>query len=334
MAVRDPVRVGLIGTGGIAGHHLKELASLGPETVRVVALCDISEERVRAAAEGFEGTRVFTDHRRMFDDATEDLDVVYVCVPPFAHDTAEQLAAERGLHLFVEKPVVLDVELGLANLEAIRKAGVMSSVGYTLRYRHPWRTARDLLHDREVSMICADRWGGTPSDESNWWRVKEKSGGQLHEQTTHQVDSMRWIAGDIDEVYACFGHRVAVRTTNMTVPDSQVVTLQFSSGAVGYVSTVCTLTGGGGRNAMQVLMGDIVVDIDRDMTVRPEEAIELPAQSPDYESIDAAFVHAVASRDPTPILCDYEEGLKSAAVSLAANESARTGLPTKVWQGE
>jgi predicted dehydrogenase len=111
-----------------------------------------------------------------------------------------------------------------------------------------------------------------------------------------------------------------------------VVTLQFTSGAVGYVSTVCTLTRGGGRSGMQVLMGDVIADIGSDLTVRPEEAIAVPAQ-PEYESIDAAFVHAVASEDRTPILCDYEEGLKSAAVSLAANESARTGRPASVWQG-
>ena len=328
----DPVRIGLIGIGGIAGHHLQQLAGLGPEKARVVALCDISEERARAVAEGIEGARVFTDHRRMFDEAGKDLDAVYICVPPFAHDTAEQLAAEGGLHLFVEKPVVLDFELGLANLAAIRRAGILSGVGYTLRYRHPWRTARDLLHDRKVSMICADRWGGIPGDESNWWRVQEQSGGQLHEQTTHQVDTMRWIAGDVDEVYARYGYRVAKKTTNMTVPDSQVVTLQCTSGAVGYVSTVCTRTRGGGRSGMQVLMGDVIADIGSDLTVRPEEAIAVPAQ-PEYESIDAAFVHAVASDDRTPILCDYEEGLKSAAVSLAANESARTGRPASVWQG-
>ena len=186
------IRVGVIGVG-----RGRSFAGGASETVgmELVALCDISEERARAVAEGIEGARVFTDHRRMFDEAGKDLDAVYICVPPFAHDTAEQLAAEGGLHLFVEKPVVLDFELGLANLAAIRRAGILSSVGYTLRYRHPWRTARDLLHDRKVSMICADRWGGIPGDESNWWRVQEQSGGQLHEQTTHQVDTMRWIAG-------------------------------------------------------------------------------------------------------------------------------------------
>ena len=86
--VTDPVRVALIGTGGIAGHHLNELAALGADKVRVVALCDIAEDRAYAAAADIEGARVFTDYRQMFDDAGDELDAVYICVPPFAHDGA------------------------------------------------------------------------------------------------------------------------------------------------------------------------------------------------------------------------------------------------------
>jgi predicted dehydrogenase len=329
--VTDPVRIAFVGTGGIAGHHLQQLAALA-EQVRIVAACDLAADRAEAVVESY-GGRAYTDHRKMLDDEAEQLDAVYVCVPPFAHDDLEQRAAERGLHLFVEKPVVLDFDLGLANLEAIRAAGVLSSVGYTLRYRHPWRTARDLLHERDIAMLCSDRWGGLPGDTGHWWRVMDKSGGQLHEQTTHQIDAMRWVGGDVKQVYARYGLRVMADEVNMTIPEAQVVTLEFVSGAVGYVSTSCALTLGGGQNSMQVLLRDAVVDVGRGLAVRPEGALELPEEAPEYEGIDAAFVRAVRDGEPSPILCDYEEGLKSAAVSLAANRSAQSGRPEPVWQG-
>lgn len=328
----DPVRIGFIGTGGIANHHLKQLATLGAERVAIAALCDVAEDRARAAA-AEHGGRVFADHRWMLDEMGDGLDAVYVCVPPFAHDDAERNAAAAGLHLFVEKPVVLDLELGLANLEAFRAAGVLTSVGYTLRHVHPWRTAHDLLAGRPVGLICADRWGGMPGDESHWWRAMDKSGGQMHEQTTHQIDAMRWLAGDVARVHALHGRRLMAGVPGLTIPDAQVYALEFVSGAVGYASTSCALTKGGGRNAMQVVLRDVVVDVGRELVVRPEGAIEVPAEAPVYESIDAAFVRAVATGDASPILCDYEEGLKSAAVSLAGNESAATGRPVDVWRG-
>ena len=63
--------------------------------------------------------------------------------------------------------------------------------------------------------------------------------------TTHQVDAMRWLAGDVVEVYARYARRVTDDVPKMTVPDVQVATLEFASGAVGYVSTSCVLTRGG-----------------------------------------------------------------------------------------
>ncbi|MEE2659941.1 MAG: Gfo/Idh/MocA family oxidoreductase [Candidatus Latescibacterota bacterium] len=328
-----PVRVAVVGTGGIAGHHLSQLAELGTVRVEIVALCDVVETRaVEVAAEY--GGRAFTDPHRMLDE-TNDLHALYVCVPPFAHGHGEVeiAAAQRGLHLFVEKPVVSELEVGQAILDAVRSAGVLSSIGYSLRYTPALQAARQLLAGQNISMICSDRWGGLPGDEDHWWRVYDKSGGQLHEQTTHQIDSMRWLAGEIAEVHARYGHQVSREIDNMTVPDAQVAILQFASGAVGYVSNSCILTQGGGMSNIQAVMHDARVEVGgREVTVWPEGALEAPPL-PETENIDAAFIGAIADDQPHRILCDYEEGLKSAAVSIAANRSAETGRPGPCWTG-
>src|SRR5947209_14891728 len=189
------VRIGFVGVGGIATHHLTQLKEV--EGAEIVALCDVSEERARAGAEQFGGV-TYTDYRPMIE--RERLDALYVCVPPFAHEDAEILAARRGVHLFVEKPVALDLAKGLEVLAAIRAAGVLSSAGYTLRNFPATETARRYLAGREIAMITANRWGGMPGVP--WWRVMEQSGGQLVEMTTHQVDLMRLFAGEVVEVHA------------------------------------------------------------------------------------------------------------------------------------
>src|SRR3954447_10408235 len=125
----ETVKVAFVGTGGIANHHLSGLAEI--EGVEIVALCDVAEERAAAAVAKY-GGQVHTDYRRMLDEVA--MDALYVCVPPFAHQDAEILAAQKGVHLFVEKPVVMHLETGLKILQAIEKAGVMSSVGYGMRY--------------------------------------------------------------------------------------------------------------------------------------------------------------------------------------------------------
>src|SRR5438477_343822 len=82
----------------------------------------------------------------------------------------------------------------------VRVGGVMSGVGYSLRYFKGTTMARRMLEGREIAMVAGNRWGGIPGVP--WWRVMDKSGGQLVEMATHQVDLMRALAGEIVEVSA------------------------------------------------------------------------------------------------------------------------------------
>lgn len=324
----ETVKVAYVGTGGIANHHLSRLREI--EGVEIVALCDMVEQRAVATAEKY-GGKVFTDYRRMIDEV--DMDALYVCVPPFAHSDAEIRAAQKGVHLFVEKPVVMHLETGLKILKAIEKAGVMSSVGYGMRYMATVQAVKTFLNGREVAMICANRWGGIAGDEHHWWRVYEKSGGQLVEMATHQLDTMRWFAGDIKEVYARYAQRATRDLPNVTVPDVQAVVMEFVSGAVGYISTSCALNQGGYVMNMHVILKDMALEVGREVRVIPEGAAEVGPLPESVPSIDQAFIAAVKTGDRSRILCDYREGLKSAAACIAANESAATGKPVSPWNG-
>jgi myo-inositol 2-dehydrogenase/D-chiro-inositol 1-dehydrogenase len=98
------VRLGLIGAGFAAGLHAGSLAGL--QGVEVAAVADPLPGRAEALAARV-GARAYPDHRRMLN--AEPLDGVYVCVPPFAHGPPELAVLERGLALFVEKPIAIDV---------------------------------------------------------------------------------------------------------------------------------------------------------------------------------------------------------------------------------
>ena len=118
------VRVAFIGAGGNASGHMKRVKELVEDT-EIVAICDVDAERAKKATEEFGGTP-YRDHHEMLDK--EAMDALYISVPPFAHDDAEIIAAGKGIHLFVEKPVALSVEKGIEINEAIEKAGVISCV--------------------------------------------------------------------------------------------------------------------------------------------------------------------------------------------------------------
>jgi len=190
------VKIGFVGTGGIANSHLGGLSKIAG--VQIAALCDAVEGKARTTAERWEQRKKeenlafevigapYTDYREMY--SKEDLDAIYVCLPPDSHEDVEIEAAKAGLHMFVEKPVNLYVEKGIEAAEAIDKAGVITSVGYQSRYSNNADAARKFLADKTIGMVVAESFSGVAGGDTHWWRVMERSGGKLHEQTTHQLD--------------------------------------------------------------------------------------------------------------------------------------------------
>ena len=96
---------------------------------------------------------------------------------------------------------MLEFETGIQIAGAIQPAGVISCVGYQLRYSNVATASHNFLKDKTVGLVACHRWGGIAGGPSHWWRMMKKSGGMLHEQATHQLDLMRYPAGEIVEVY-------------------------------------------------------------------------------------------------------------------------------------
>lgn len=319
----NKVKIGFVGTGGIANHHLRQLKDI--EEAEIVALCDIVEEKAQAAVETYGGT-AYTDYRKMIDEQT--MDAMYVCIPPFAHEDAEILAAQKGIHLFVEKPVALTMEKGIEVCEAIEKADVMSCVGYSMRYSSGAAIAKKFLADKTIAMVACDRWGGVPG--TPWWRVMDESGGQLVEMATHQVDMIRYLAGEVKEVYARYALRTLQDMENFTVPDVQAVLMEFDSGAVGYISTSCALVDGGGQGRLEFVLEDMrMIYGGSKPQIRPKDAAEIEPLTESILSIDEAFISAVSENKPELIKTPYPDALRSLDVTLAANKSAVEGKPVQ-----
>lgn len=313
------VRIGFIGTGGIAQAHLKRLLEISE--AQIVALCDIDETRVRAVAEPL-GAAVYTNGTELI--AAEDLDALYICVPPHAHSDLEIRAAQKGIHLFVEKPVNLYLDKALQAAQVIQESGIMTQVGYSLRYRPPSIRLLEFLAGQEIGTAHVSRWGGLPG--TPWWRRYDESGGQLVEMTTHQVDLLRWVMGEVESVSASYSFGRLLRDEpDVTVPDTQAVLLQFQSGASATVSTSCAL-GKAWHGGLEFVLRNARVSVHGDeIRIEPEGAYPLPPPPAETLGIDAAFVRAVATGDRSLLRSPYEDGLRTLAVTLAANRSAEEG---------
>ncbi len=317
------VRVGFVGCGGIANAHMERLGRM--EDVELVAFCDTAEEKAQSSAQRW-GGRAYTSHHEMLEK--EKLDALYVAVPPIAHTDAEIIAAQQGIHLFIEKPIALTLEKAKEIASAIKSAGVISSVGYHFRYMDTTEEAQRIVEGKKIGMVLGYWMGGFPG--AYWWRRMDMSGGQMVEQTTHIVDLARLFCGEVEEVYAVYGWGILTDIPDSDVPDVGTVTLKFKNGIVGTISNACILSQGY-TVGLHLFLRDLILEVGGRLRVlEPGKTLEMSCRVDPYWQEDRIFIDAIKKNDPSAIRSPYEDAVKSLAVSLAANKSVKEGKAVKV----
>jgi len=332
MVVTERVRIGAIGTGGIAGTHFRNLATI--EGVDLAAFCDVARERATAAAERFNPqARVYDNYEKMLADG--DLDAIFVAVPPFAHGEIELAVIQAGLPMYLEKPVALSLVTARRVQQAISEHNALVCVGYHWRYTPATARVRELLSDATVGLVYGYYKTRSPlaGRPGHWLTVKERSGGQMVEQTTHIIDLARLLCGEVKTVYARFANRLTAPQPAFTAADVGTATLEFENGTLGTISN-CWLSPVNHISGMELWTDKGVVEFnqtslslrkDSDVAELPLPAV--PAGVSNHVYADQAFIHAVRSGDRSAIQSPYGEAIRTLAVSLAATESAATGVP-------
>jgi predicted dehydrogenase len=229
------LRLGFIGCGSFAHRHAQNLQLLADE-VEMVAFCNRTIDKAVALSQqyGVGQAAVFADHRQMFSQAP--LDAVIITLPPYAHSDEVQMAAARGIHVFIEKPIALHSEDGWRMVEAAEKAGITTQVGFMLRFGEGVETLKSLIDDGTAGPVglMAGRYFCN-SLHAPWWRERQKSGGQLVEQVIHLVDLMRFLMGDAATVYSAQENVFHRDRPDYTVEDVSVTVYRFPAGGAGVI---------------------------------------------------------------------------------------------------
>jgi predicted dehydrogenase len=313
------LRIAIAGAGYIAGRHAGHLADL-PD-VEVVAVADPQTERARQLADRV-GARALADAVDLVHDP--EVDALYLCVPPSAHGDLEIAALDRGLPLFIEKPLAVDVGTAERVAAAVAAAGVPVATGYHWRYLDTLERARELLDGRPPRLLLGawlDKAPRTP-----WWGQQRLSGGQTVEQVTHLLDVARVLAGEVVSLHA-EGARGDGGPGDIL--DVCTAALRFESGAVGSFSSTCVLHGGH-RIGVEVFAPGLALTLTEDRLIVDdgsgpvvhEPAVDAMARE------DRAFVDAVLGRGDD-IRAPYAEALRTHRLAVAIATAAEATAPSE-----
>ena len=224
------VNLGLIGLGLVGTPHTRTLGKV--QECNLVAVADIDEKHAATAAKL--GIKYYPDYEEMITQ--EELEGVIIATPNHLHVPMGIACAELGLHVLVEKPIAPSVPEADRLLEAADRNHVRILVGHQRRFNARVEKARDIVSGGELGKLVGATVTWALLKPPQYfegpfaWR-KERGGGPILINLIHEIDNLRYICGEIHEVFAVTSNRVR----NFSVEDTAGVTLRFESGAVATV---------------------------------------------------------------------------------------------------
>ena len=338
-----PLRVGLIGCGQIGRVvHLETLRRL--PNAQVVSLADADSGRLKAAHAQFPIAKPFTDYRELLD--RNDADAVVICLPNALHAEAAIKALEKGRHVYLEKPLAINVEEGRKVLEAWRRSGRVGMIGFNYRYNPLHREFRRQLQAGRIGELIGARsvWTTAAHHAPDWKTTRQTGGGVLLDLASHHFDLIRfWFDQHVVEVYASVrSHRFEgdTATVQLRLTNGLLVEGFFSTGSIDHEQfEVYGVTGKLSFDRFNSWSVELTDPCKRSFPKRyfPQaisalphlrfaiNKLRAPGLEPSFAMALARFVSAAQTGQQ--IHPDFDDGFESLAVVLAAEESASLGTP-------
>ena len=326
-STKASVRVGMIGAGGYAQAML--LPHFKSEGVEFEAIATATGLTARSIGEKYGFRHAVAGADEIIADERVNLAVIAT-----RHDSHAQLAAralDRGLHVFVEKPLAMNEEELEAVIEAAQGSAGRLMVGFNRRFAPHSVRAREFFADRQNPLSIAYRVNAGRIPRTHWLQDPGEGGGRIIGEVCHFIDFMHFLTGSLTtRVYA---EAITSRNQQLVDEDSVFITLRLADGSNGSIAYVAEGDRSLPKERVEIF-GEgrsFVLEDFRTATLHSdgrEEVIKLRAQDKGQREEVRAVCALVRENTDAPI------ALPDLATTTRATfrilESLRTGLPQEV----
>jgi predicted dehydrogenase len=246
------IKIGIIGTGGMGNHHASQFTKM--KGVKVVACCDISEQRCKAFAKKWKVSDVYADYHKMLEK--EELDGVANVTPDAMHAPISITVIEKGIPILCEKPMATNYNEAKQMLEAATKHKVVNMVNFSYRSSSGLQAAAKVVRQGKIgnikhvessylqSWLVSHTWGDWKKSEGFLWRLSTKHGstGTLGDIGVHIYDLTSLLCGDFAQIFCklkSFDKGVPenrIEEYILDANDSFISTVIFKNGALGTIT--------------------------------------------------------------------------------------------------
>lgn len=311
----------IIGAGGISRQHCKALKKLG---VDIAGIYDVNYERAAnlAAEYGSKAIRNLPEELGMAD-------MIYVLTPPSERISYVKMAADRGIHILMEKPVAITLEDAVFMENYVKEKNVLGMMAFTQRFRKGYQRIKELMDEGSIGEIVQAfcfRVGPGPGFAGNLqasWRTDKKFVcGMSIESLSHDIDFLQSLVGEIVSVSG------KVKGTIKELPefDNNVsAVLSFDNGAIGSITASWSshisynIKGIIGTKGSVFLRGNDIWDSTKIIKKlegeeqTEEELLDIFQNGDGYYEENKYFLDCIQNNWKT--VCDFSAGRKALEVS-------------------
>jgi predicted dehydrogenase len=340
----EPLRVGIVGYGWVAGAHIEAVNATGK--AQVTAICssrELSSEELSAQHGG--SIQCFRDFEAMLTDG--DIDAVSICSYPSNHREHAVAAAQAGKHLIVEKPLALTWDDCVAIRDAVAAAKIQACVCFECRFSSQFLATKavidaGLLGDLHYGEVDYYHGIGPWYGQFRWNTTVENGGSSLLSAGCHALDALLLcMNSSVEEVTSYATSSKSSIFTPYEYPTTTTTILKFANGAIGKVASSIDclqpyyfhthLVGSEGSLLDNKFHSSKLDGLDKNQWSSLSMKLLDSGDVSDhpYQSQFDAFFDAIAEEKPMP-LTNLDDACRSFEVVFAADRSAAEGVPVKL----
>jgi len=325
------MKVGIVGVGFMGSTHAEAWSQTDAS---IIGMVSESTDETRPVADKY-GAKTYPN----FESLLKDVDVIDICSPTHLHYEMVLQAADEGKTIICEKPLARTVEQAAEMVCACRRASVQLLVAHVVRFFPEYALAKSTVEEGQIGkpgVIRLTRGSYRPKKPvGNWFLDEEKSGGILMDLMIHDYDFARWIAGEVESVFA-----KKVSTDNPDAPiDYGLAVLKHKSGTLSHIAGAWAYPPPIFRTHIEIAGDAGLIEFDSDATApihtllsqgKGDDApdVGLPSnpleENPYTTQIKEFYQSQLEGSAPR---VSAEDGLAAVQIADAAIQSAESGSP-------
>ncbi len=320
----EKIRLGCIGCGGKAHHHLTIIKQETPE-IEVQAYADVRKEAAEKFLSEFGGKYATDDGQKILED--DSIDAVMICTRHDSHASYAINAAKNRKKIFIEKPLALTIEECLDIERVVARYGVYFQVGFQNRFESRIQKVKEVI---KYPIALLGRFVGGCWGEQSWAWDKVTGGGYILSAGCHLYDLIHFLSGS--QPVEVFAQGANYYHPGDDRPDTVTSTIKFASGAVATI--LCGDCNGGAMDyLLEVYNGTSGASISNNFNRITSWGVTIEDNYPPGGAVPPTgvvgqwktFVDRIQNNGPSPVTA--RDGTFATALVLKSFESIRAGQP-------